>query len=148
LQLPGGPGVRIDAALYEGQEVTLFYDSMIGKLVVWGRDREEALARAGEALREFVVAGIRTTIPFTLRLLREEAVRRGVYDTSFLDANLARIVGHGAGRRRFAAAVTAALVHRERARKSARATAGAAGSTKSESAWVVAGRRDAMQGGR
>jgi len=148
LELPGGPGVRLDVALYEGQEITLFYDSMIGKLVVWGRDRDEALTRACEALREFVVAGIRTTIPFTLRLLREDAVRRGVYDTSYLDQNLARVVGHGVGEHRFAAAVTAALVHRGRARKAARASAAAAGATSTGSAWVAAGRRDAMQGGR
>jgi acetyl-CoA carboxylase biotin carboxylase subunit len=148
LELPGGPGVRLDVALYEGQEITLFYDSMIGKLVVWGRDRDEALTRAGDALREFVVAGIRTTIPFTLRLLREDAVRRGVYDTGYLDANLARIVGHGAGRHRFEAAVTAALVHRERARKTARASSQATAAAATTSAWVAAGRRDAMQGGR
>ncbi|MCG3134614.1 MAG: Biotin carboxylase [Planctomycetes bacterium] len=116
LELPGGPGVRLDAALWEGQEVTLFYDSMIGKLVVWGSDRAEALARAREALREFVVAGIRTTIPFTLRLLRRPEVEAGRYDTSYLDRHLAEIVGHGPGRHRFAAAVAAALVHRERAR--------------------------------
>jgi acetyl-CoA carboxylase biotin carboxylase subunit len=149
LELPGGPGVRLDAALYEGQEITLFYDSMIGKLVVWGRDREEALTRTCEALREFVVSGIRTTIPFTLRLLRQDEVRRGRYDTGYLDANLARITGHGDGRHKFAAAVTAALVHRERARKAARATASASsagGGAGGLSPWVAVGRRDAMRG--
>jgi len=145
LELPGGPGVRLDVALYEGQDVTLFYDSMIGKLVVWGRDRDEALTRAGEALREFVVAGIRTTIPFTLRLLREPEVRAGRYDTGFLDQNLARIVGHGAGRHRRAAAVAAALVHRERAKTAARARSAAAATTTATSAWVAAGRRESTR---
>jgi acetyl-CoA carboxylase biotin carboxylase subunit len=146
LELPGGPGVRIDAALYEGQEVTLYYDSMIGKLVVWGRDRDEALVRTTEALREFVVAGIRTTIPFTRRLLRQDEVRAGRYDTSFLDENLARVVGHGEGRHRFAAAVAAALVHRERARSAARRSAAATRGGAAASPWVAFGRRDAMRG--
>jgi acetyl-CoA carboxylase biotin carboxylase subunit len=148
LQLPGGPGVRLDVGAYEGQEITLFYDSMIGKLVVWGRDRDEAIVRAGEALREFVVSGVRTTIPFTLRLLREPEVREGRYDTGFLDANLARIAGRGPGRHREAALVTAALVHRERALTAARgrfpsAAGRARGAT---SPWVMLGRRDAMRG--
>jgi acetyl-CoA carboxylase biotin carboxylase subunit len=146
LELPGGPGVRIDAGLYEGQEVTLFYDSMIGKLVVWGRDRDEALVRTAEALREFVVSGIRTTIPFTLRFLRQDDVKAGRYDTSYLDANLARIVGHGEGRHAFAAAVTAALVHRSRARAAASRSADAAAARPGTSPWVVLGRRDAMRG--
>jgi acetyl-CoA carboxylase, biotin carboxylase subunit len=144
LELPGGPGVRLDAALYEGQEVTLFYDSMIGKLVVWGRDRDEALTRAGVALREFVVSGIRTTIPFSLRLLRQPEVAQGRYDTSFLDANLDRIVGHGEGRHRDAAAVAAALVHRSRARRDARSATGRDVPKRSE--WLADGRRRAMQG--
>ena len=147
LEIPGGPGVRIDAALYEGQEVTLFYDSMIGKLVVWGRDRDEAITRTAQALREFVVSGIMTTIPFTSRLLRQDEVQRGHYDTGYLDANLARILGHGAGRHRFAAAVTAALVHRERARSAARAASLAPTSgSGAMSPWVAHGRRDAMRG--
>jgi acetyl-CoA carboxylase, biotin carboxylase subunit len=146
LELPGGPGVRLDTALWEGQEVTLFYDSMIGKLVVWGRDREEALARTCAALREFTVSGIRTTIPFTLRLLQEEAVRAGRYDTSFLDENLARLVGHGAGRLRFEAAVAAALLHRERARAAARRAAARSGTGEASSPWVAQGRRESMRG--
>jgi acetyl-CoA carboxylase, biotin carboxylase subunit len=146
LELPGGPGVRLDVAVYEGQEITLFYDSMLGKLVVWGRDRDEALTRACEALREFVVSGIRTTIPFTLRLLQQDEVREGRYDTGYLDANLARIVGHGAGRHRFAAAVTAALVHRERARNAVRSASAARGGQGGTPAWVALGRRAAMRG--
>jgi acetyl/propionyl-CoA carboxylase alpha subunit len=115
--------------------------------VVWGRDRDEALTRTCEALREFVVSGIRTTIPFTLRLLLQDEVRQGRYDTGYLDANLARIVGHGAGRHRFAASVTAALVHRERARHAARAAAAASGGGRGGApAWVALGRRAAMRG--
>ena len=146
LEVPGGPGVRIDAALYEGQEITLFYDSMIGKLVVWGRDRAEALTRTREALREFVISGIHTTIPFTMDLLEQDEVRAGRYDTGYLDTHLARIAVRGAGRHRFAAAVAAALVHRERARRSSSEHAAVPLASAGVSAWVALGRRDAMRG--
>jgi acetyl-CoA carboxylase biotin carboxylase subunit len=146
VEFPGGPGVRLDAALYEGQEVTLFYDSMIAKLVVWGRTRDEALTRTCEALREFVVAGVTTTIPFALRLLQQDEVRAGRYDTSYVDANLARIAGHGAGRHRFAAAVAAALVHRDRARAAAGASNRPGAGRAATSPWVALGRREAMRG--
>ncbi len=147
LELPGGPGVRLDTFLFEGQEVTLFYDSMVGKLICWGEDREAALRRTRAALREFVVAGISTTIPFTLRLLAEPEIVAGHYDTSYLDEHMERLVGHGAGRHRLAAAVAAALVHRERARERVhrRATPAAA---RGPSPWVVHGRRNAMGGDR
>ncbi len=146
LELPGGPGVRLDAALYEGQEVTLFYDSMIGKLVCWGEDRPAALARTRAALREFVVSGIATTIPFTQRLLQQPEVVAGRYDTRYLDTHLAAIVGHGAGRHRLSAAVAAALLHRERARRRAAGSAAhAPGSALSP--WVAAGRTRAFGGG-
>jgi acetyl-CoA carboxylase biotin carboxylase subunit len=148
VMLPGGPGVRLDCSLWAGQEITLFYDSMLGKLVCWGASREEALQRTREGLREFVVSGIRTTIPFTLQLLQRPEIREGRYDTGFLDRHLGEIVGHGAGRHRFAAAVAAALVHRERARGAGRAgTNGKAGSSDGRgggasgtSPWVAAGR--------
>ncbi len=147
LEMPGGPGVRLDAALYEGQEVTLFYDSMIGKLVCWGLDRASALSRIRSALREFVVSGIDTTIPFTLRLLRLDAVVAGHYDTGTLDANLDAVTGHGPGRHRLAAAITAALVHRQAARARQRRSAPLVSSS-AVSPWVSAGRRGKAWGTR
>jgi 3-methylcrotonyl-CoA carboxylase alpha subunit len=117
LNLPGGPGVRLDVGVYEGQEITLHYDSMIGKLVCWGEDRGQALARLQEALRECVIAGIGTNVPFLRRLLQDDAIVEGRYDTGYIDAHLARLTGKGSGRHRFAAAVAAVLVHRERAHR-------------------------------
>ncbi len=146
LEVPGGPGVRLDTFLYEGQEITLFYDSMIGKLVCWGEDRSAALERTRAALREFVVAGISTTIPFSLQLLRQPEIVEGRYDTSFLDERLDAVLGHGVGRHRLAAAVTAALIHRERARKRATSGAGSDGPNGGISPWVVHVRRRAMGG--
>jgi acetyl-CoA carboxylase biotin carboxylase subunit len=85
LELPGGPGVRVDTAAYTGYHVPPFYDSLIAKLVCWGRDREEAISRTQRALSEFKVEGIRTTIPFHLRLLDDENIRAGRYHVDYLE---------------------------------------------------------------
>jgi acetyl-CoA carboxylase biotin carboxylase subunit len=84
LELPGGPGVRVDTAIYAGYSVPPFYDSLVAKLIVWGRDRQEAMARGRRALREFAIDGIKTTIPLHLRLLGDVAFRRGEYHTEYL----------------------------------------------------------------
>ncbi|HET8571706.1 MAG TPA: acetyl-CoA carboxylase biotin carboxylase subunit [Candidatus Limnocylindria bacterium] len=91
LLLPGGPGVRLDTHLYPGYEVPPFYDSLLAKLVIWGEDRAQAVARSRRALAEFEIAGIKTNIPF----------HRGIIDNAaFLDAevstNLLDRVGPGA----------------------------------------------------
>ncbi len=85
LEVPGGPGVRVDSAVYSGYVIPPFYDSMIGKLVVWGLTREEAIGRAQRALREYRLEGVKSTIPLHLRLLDEEAFASGKYDTGYLE---------------------------------------------------------------
>ena len=85
LELPGGPGVRVDTAAYAGYHVPPFYDSLVAKLICSGRDRAEAIARTRRALEEFVVEGIRTTIPFHLELLADPAVEAGDYHVEFLE---------------------------------------------------------------
>lgn len=82
---PGGFGVRVDSAAYAGYTIPPYYDSMIAKLIVWGKDREEAIARMKRALEEFVVAGISTTIPFHLKVLDHEVFISGEFDTKFLE---------------------------------------------------------------
>jgi acetyl-CoA carboxylase biotin carboxylase subunit len=89
VEVPGGPGVRVDTAVFAGYQIPPFYDSMVGKLIVWGNDREEALARARRALEEYRLEGIKTTIPLHLRLLDDEAFRAGEYHTSYLEGLLA-----------------------------------------------------------
>ena len=84
LELPGGPGVRVDTAIYEGYGIPPFYDSLVAKLIVWGSDREEAIARGRRALEEFVIEGVATTIPFHLRMLADDGFRRGEYHTEYL----------------------------------------------------------------
>ncbi|CDO60906.1 Biotin carboxylase of acetyl-CoA carboxylase [Candidatus Phaeomarinobacter ectocarpi] len=82
---PGGLGVRIDSAVYSGYKIPPYYDSMIGKLIVYGSDREECLARLRRSLREFVVGGVNTTIPLFGRLLEEEDIQTGNYDIHWLE---------------------------------------------------------------
>ncbi len=89
---PGGLGVRMDSALYDGYSIPPYYDSLIGKLIVHGRDRPEALARLARALSELIIDGIDTTIPLFDALMQEEAVLTGDYNIhwleKWLDANL------------------------------------------------------------
>lgn len=84
---PGGMGVRIDSAVYTGYTITPFYDSMVAKLIVHGKDRAEAIAKMKRALDEFVIEGVDTTIPFHQRLLEHEAFVSGEFDTKFLEKN-------------------------------------------------------------
>ena len=82
---PGGLGVRIDSALYDGYRIPPYYDSLIGKLIVHGQDRPEALARLERALGELIVDGVDTTVPLFHALLREEAIRTGEYTIHWLE---------------------------------------------------------------
>jgi acetyl-CoA carboxylase biotin carboxylase subunit len=88
LEVPGGIGVRVDSAIYAGYKIPPFYDSLIGKLIVWGGDRDEAISRSRRALREYEVEGIKTTIPLHLRLLDDDVFRSGEYDTGYLEGML------------------------------------------------------------
>ncbi len=82
---PGGLGVRIDSALYDGYSIPPYYDSLIGKLIVHGRDRPEALARLGRALGELIVDGVDTTVPLFHALLQEKDVISGEYNIHWLE---------------------------------------------------------------
>jgi len=83
--VPGGIGVRVDSAVYQGYTVTPFYDSMIAKLIVWAPNREQAISRMLRALAEFRIEGVKTTIAFHMRLLQNEAFRAGDVSTRFLE---------------------------------------------------------------
>ncbi len=88
LREPSGPGVRVDSGLYDGMSVPLYYDPLLAKLICWGQDREQAIARMRRAIEEYIIAGVRTTMPFhgvdsapsTLHLWRrlDRLHRRGV----------------------------------------------------------------------
>lgn len=85
LYIPGGPGIRVDSAVYQGYEISPYYDSMIGKLIVHGANREEAIAKMTWALSEFIVDGVATNIDFQLKLIRTDAFLKGDYDNGFLN---------------------------------------------------------------
>ncbi len=87
---PGGTGVRIDTAAYAEGVIPPYYDSLIAKLVVRGKDRSEAISRMSRALEMFIVEGIYTTIPLHRRILADEDFRAGKFDTGFIERFLAK----------------------------------------------------------
>lgn len=105
---PAGPGVRVDSGVEAGSEVTVHYDPLLAKLIVWGEDRLTALERMDRALADFVILGVRTNLPFLRNLLRHPAFRAGELHTHFLDEHaVAPVAGPLAPA---GAAVAAALV--------------------------------------
>lgn len=84
---PGGPGVRIDSAIYTGYEIPPYYDSLCAKLTVWALDWESLLARAERALQDMAVYGVKTTTPYYLEILKTADFRRGRFDTSFVESH-------------------------------------------------------------
>jgi len=90
---PGGLGVRMDSALYNGYSIPPYYDSLIGKLIVHGRDRTEALARLERALSELIVDGVETTVPLFNQLLAEEDIHSGDYNIHWLEKWLEKTYG-------------------------------------------------------
>jgi acetyl-CoA carboxylase, biotin carboxylase subunit len=89
VELPGGPGVRMDTAVYPGDTVVPFYDSLIGKLIVWAPTREQTILRGRRALEELRIEGIKTTIPLHLRLMEDANVKSGEFHTQYLEQVLA-----------------------------------------------------------
>ncbi|MBN2057666.1 MAG: acetyl-CoA carboxylase biotin carboxylase subunit [Candidatus Saganbacteria bacterium] len=82
---PGGPGIRVDSHAYAGYMIQPHYDSLIAKIIAWGKDREESIKCMERALDEYVIEGIQTTIPFHLKVLRNEAFKRGEATTRFIE---------------------------------------------------------------
>lgn len=82
---PGGPGVRVDSHIYSGYEVCPYYDSMLAKIIVWADNREEAISRMSRALGEFMIEGVKTTVPLGQAIMHDALFRRGIYHTAFLD---------------------------------------------------------------
>lgn len=82
---PGGIGIRVDSAVYTGYTIPPYYDSMVSKVIAFGRTREEAISRMKRALDEFVIEGVKTTIPFHKKLMDNETFRKGNFNTKFLE---------------------------------------------------------------
>jgi acetyl-CoA carboxylase biotin carboxylase subunit len=146
LRLPSGPGVRVDTALQPGDEISLHYDALIAKLATWGQDRQEAIDRMIRALREFVVAGVRTTIPFHLDVLAGEDFRAGRFDIGWVEREMGRIrqgIEEGSGEEEAETAAVAAAVAAFEERESARP---AISSGAGPGPWALAGRRALVEG--
>jgi 3-methylcrotonyl-CoA carboxylase alpha subunit len=108
---PRGPGLRVDGGVVEGGEVTVYYDPLLAKLVARGETREMARRRAIAALEHYPVLGIRTNIPFLVRVLESDRFREGRIDTGYLDADGAAL-RQDEGRRGLAPAIAAAVAAR------------------------------------
>jgi acetyl-CoA carboxylase biotin carboxylase subunit len=85
IHIPGGPGVRVDTHIYPSYKIPPYYDSLVAKLIAYGRDRQEALMRLKRSLDEFVIEGIKTTIPFHRKLIDHKEFIEGNFDTGFLE---------------------------------------------------------------
>jgi acetyl/propionyl-CoA carboxylase alpha subunit len=145
---PGGPGVRVDSACEPGLEVTVHYDPLLAKLIVWGDSRAAAIARLRRAVDEYVLTGVRTTLPFHRWLVRDPAFLAGELSTAFIaqrwtprtdgtapaeDERLAQV-----------AAITAAQVAGAR-RQAAGLQGAGAGASLPDSRWRTASRREALR---
>lgn len=113
---PSGPGIRVDSGIYEGFEVSLYYDSLISKLITWGETRPEALLRMQRALEEYRIVGIKTSIPFYQRLLTSFRFIAGQLHTGFLDQGCPPIE-EGEPAQLEAAAIAAALAYHHRSQR-------------------------------
>jgi len=143
---PDGIGIRVDGGVYQGATVTVNYDPMVAKLIAWGRDRDEAIDRLRRALEEFVVKGIKTSIPFHLRVLRHPRFLEGHYDTGFIDQHMdgGKAAPQPDGEeRRVAVMIAAIAAYRRDKERSERAVYHAGGANP----WQSYGRRSQMRGG-
>jgi acetyl-CoA carboxylase biotin carboxylase subunit len=116
--VPSGPGVRVDSGIYEGYEVTPFYDSMLAKLICWGETRGAALLRMRRALDEYKIMGLKTNVAFHQNLLDSQRFLAGRFDTKFVEEQF-EMNEHSSSLRPDVAAILAALVEHENRQQSA-----------------------------
>src|SRR3989475_2254791 len=144
LRIPGGPGVRWDGGIEEGNEITPYYDSLIAKLIVWGETRGVALERMRRALRELAIVGIPSSQAFHLRVMDDPEFQRGDIDITYLERAGARLlVGEVPAELTRPLAVAAALLAEEQ-RATAPPEQPTARPPDRPSAWLLAARREAL----
>ena len=116
---PGGFGIRVDSALYAGYTIPVFYDSLIAKLATWGMNRQEAIQRMKNALNEFQIEGITTTIPLHKRILEDESFKRGEIHTRFVEERIGSLTPEEKyeGAEEEVAALSAVLANHLRSRR-------------------------------
>jgi len=120
LRFPGGLGVRVDSSIYPGYTIPLYYDTLIAKLTIWGRSREEVLKRMRAALDEFVIDGVKTTIPLHKVILCERDFRRGKISISFIERHklLKRLKANNRASEKIAVIAGCLLAYQNRKRAS------------------------------
>lgn len=141
LATPSGPGVRIDTGVSAGSEITPYYDSLIAKLAVWGETRAEAIIRTQQALREFQIVGIKTTIPFFLQMLDTPEFLSGNIHTKFVEDEFLLKKTRNKELEKVAGVAAALIAHTRRRRHTTLESAANA-----PSSWRLLGRRDAVLG--
>lgn len=147
LKEPTGPGVRIESSLYEGCEISLYYDPMIAKLIVYGENRAEAILRMRRALNEYRIAGIKTSIPFHQEIMDSTEFIWGTFDTSFLSRRrIAPRSPMSTEHERLAAVVAAMIEHEEGRQAIAHIGAQSANGDAGANYWKLAGRMRAQRG--
>jgi len=146
LHLPAGPGVRWDGGIEVGSEVTLHYDPMLAKLIVWAPTRELAIARMHRALEELAIDGVETSRDFHLRVMEDDEFRRGTIEIQWLERRLPSLLGAPASdaRARIAAIAAALLVDREGAAPHRRMPAAVAADVEIDG-WKRAGRLESQR---
>ena len=144
LRLPHGPGVRDDGGVYEGSDVSIYYDPMISKLAVHGRDRAEAIGRMRRALMEYEVGGIKTTLPFFREVMEDEEFIAGNLDTGFISRFNERKKPVEIDLATRDIAVIAAALSSSKKKKVVQQTSN--GTPQGPSQWVLSGRAAAMKG--
>ncbi|HVH08242.1 MAG TPA: acetyl-CoA carboxylase biotin carboxylase subunit [Gemmatimonadales bacterium] len=144
LQIPGGPGVRWDGGVEAGNEVTLYYDPLIAKLIVWGETRTVALDRLHRALRELVIVGLPTSQAFHLRVLEDPEFQRGDVDVSYLERAGGRLLSGGPSPELTRPLAVAAALLADAQRRTAPPASPVAPPPGPASAWAIAARREGI----
>jgi acetyl-CoA carboxylase biotin carboxylase subunit len=149
LSPPGGLGVRDDNGYYAGAEVSVYYDPLISKLIVWGRDRSEAIERMKRALREYQIHGVETSIPFCLQVMNHPKFITGEFDTHFVEneflKNPDQMFEQNAGQKSEAEIAALSAVLFEIQSKNNHAPASVPKFSNSRNSWKWAGRRKNLQ---
>ena len=152
LHLPSGPGVRWDGGIESGSEVGLYYDPMLGKLIVWGADREQAVTRMRRALVDLIILGVETSRDFHIRVMDDAEFRRGDIDIQWLERRLASILERRPPEEatRVAAIAGALLADRDRSTRGGTGGSGASSMARSQTtsvdSWKEAARLEGLRG--
>jgi acetyl-CoA carboxylase biotin carboxylase subunit len=145
VHLPAGPGIRWDGGVEAGSEISLFYDPMIGKLIVHAPSRDAAIARMRQALLELTIVGVETSRDFHLRVLNDDEFRRGAIDIQWLERRLPSLLGTQPPDALVRVAALAAALLAERDRTAPRRAVSGSSNGKSDDAWTRVARVEALR---